>query len=168
MTLVVAPRTKPRHWLATVIVLAVLGVLITAGVYTATVQPPAQAVLQVADAGPLRAHYQTIAGKQVAVCDSSNAVASNDGRQGVAGAVYMVGPAWIRVTVTGNARVRRAHQQITARDARVDFDFPLTAPATSIEVLAKVGGSTGTCFIAPPASLVGVHPGAMFSWAGTG
>lgn len=151
MTLV-ATQAKPRHWLAPVIVLAILGVLIAAGVYTAKTDPPVQTVLQVADAGPLHAHYQTIAGKQVAVCDPTTAAVANEARQGVLGQVRVPGPGVVTVTVTGGPGniTRRAIQQTTGLDEVVSWDLPITAPATSITIFARVGRRTGSCQLAPP------------------
>lgn len=103
----------------------------------------------VASAGPLHAHYEQIGSENVAICDASVVTTSDDGRDGVAGAVNIAGPAVVDVTVIGNGRKRHGTQQVTRNDDQVTFDFPLTAPVESITVTARAGASIGSCKLVP-------------------
>lgn len=110
-------------------------------------------VTNTVSAGPLLAHYEQVGGRQVAICDATVANVSNDGREGVAGRVDIQGPATVTITVVGNGRTRRAVQQLTKNNNSVTFDFPLTAPADSVTILAKNIYGSGSCQISPPAYL---------------
>jgi hypothetical protein len=142
------PRSPLAIWtIALVVAVAIAGAILGAA-YWETRTPVA--VPPVVDAGPLHAHLVN----GVAVCDDSTAAVWSDAKQGVAGQVNMQGPGVVIVSVVGNGRVRRIQQQVTARDSIVTWDLPLTAPATSVTVLVRAGGSVGMCQVAAP-----VYPG---------
>lgn len=143
-----APKTR-RHWLAPVALGAVIAALVGAAFlfgHTDAAVPASN----VADAGPMHAHFEMVNGTRLTICDNATATVSNDGRAGVAGQVDIQGPATVIVTVAGNGRLRRGRQQVTLNDDTVTFDFPLTAPADSVTIKAETAGSTGSCQLIPP------------------
>lgn len=141
-----APDSKVLPILFALAILALLG----AGAATLWLTPITPEQSQVANTGPLHAHYGQIGNRYAVICDEATGSASNDGRQGVSGTVHMAGPGVVSVTVRGQGRVRHGQQQVTARDDGMTFDFPLTAPADKIEVTGKSGNSSGTCEMVPP------------------
>ena len=99
---------------------------------------------------PTQTATQTATGT---VCDPTTAVASHDGRDGVAVQVHFPGPSLITVDVVG-MRHDRLTQQVTKHWPGARFDFGQDYPVQTITVITQVQDQPSTaqvCTLAPPA-----------------
>ncbi|MDT7647996.1 MAG: hypothetical protein QOC75_4996 [Pseudonocardiales bacterium] len=146
---------RTRTWVVPTIVIAACVAVVVVGAALATRTTPDPA--PTANAGPLHAHFGQIVGRTAIVCDPAVALASVDGRHGVAVVVNLPGPAVVELDVVGGDRRgdrRDIHlwQQVTRRDHGARFDVPQLYPVYSVSVTAQVQDTSniGTCEVLSP------------------
>jgi hypothetical protein len=153
------PPAKTRStWVVSTIVIAAV-VVVVMGAYAATRTAPDPTPTP--NAGPLHAHFGQIAGRTAIVCDPAVALASVDGRHGVAVVVNFPGPAVVELDIVGgdsrgDRRDIHLSQQVTRRDHGARFDVPQLYPVYSVSATAQVQDTSniGTCELVSP-DLVG-------------
>lgn len=141
-----------RTWVAAAIVAAIcVAVVVGVALVIRTTTDPTSA--PTVNTGPLHTHSGVIAGRTTTICDPAVAVASVDGRHGVAVVVNFPGPAIVELDVIGgDGRDVHLSQQVRRRDTGARFDVPQLHPVASISVTAQVTNTAniGTCEVLSP------------------